>query len=106
MKNKPNISRKRNVQETFFGLVVKKSKQYNKSDYKDLIASLFLSPQITSEHVKRYMKQLEDGTLSYNRLLKLAGNGVQQLVQYQLEGLDLSEVLHDKIQDWVNVFGV
>lgn len=105
MKKRHIASSGTKTKDMFFGLVVKKSKQYNKSDYKDLIASLFLSPQITSEHVKRYVKQLEDGTLSYNRLLKLAGNGVQQLVQYQLEGIVLSEVLHNKIQDWVNAFG-
>lgn len=104
MKTSKNTSNCKNADAKFFGLPVKCSKK-NRPSYEKLIANLFLHPQITSEHVKRYMDQLNRGIVSVDRLLKLTDNGVNDLIGYKSTGVNLSEIMYDKIQDWINSFG-
>ena len=104
MKTTPNTSTNTNVDSKFFGLPIKCLKA-NRPDYERLIANLFLHPQITSEHVKRYMDQLNTGIVSIEMLLRLTANGVNHLFVYKSSGANLSEIMHDKIQDWTNTFG-
>lgn len=100
-KNTPNNSK---PEIKFFGLPVRCSKT-DRPAYEKLIASLFLHPQITSEHVKRYLDLLDKKIMSIDRLSKLIDSGVNNLLYYQSTGCNLSETMHDKIQDWVEAFG-
>lgn len=88
----------------FFGLPIICSKT-DRPVYERLIANLFLHPQITSEHVKRYIDQLSRRMLSIERLLRLTSDGVEGLLLNQSLGIDLSELMHDKIQDWIGALG-
>ena len=89
MKTAQNTSTDTNVDSKFFGLPIKCHKAY-RSDYEKLIATLFLHPQITSEHVKRYMEQLDRRMVSIERLLRLTSDGVDGLFLNQSLGIDLS----------------
>ena len=104
MKKNQNPSDSSNTQNKFFGLAID-CKKSQKLDYEKLMAKLFLNPEITSEHVKYYITQLENGSLSMKRLMELAENGVNKLHSFQHVGLELSEILHDKIQDWYDTIG-
>ena len=104
MKTNKNTPNKTNANDQFFGLPVLCSKT-DRPAYERLIANLFLHPQITSEHVKRYMDQLNRRMLSIERLLRLTSDGVESLFINQSLGIDLPELMHDKIQDWINAFG-
>ena len=104
MKTNKNTSNSQNADAKFFGLPVRCSKT-DRPIYEKLIASLFLHPKITSEHVKRYMDQLNRGNVSIDRLLRLTSDGVDGLFLNQSLGIDLSELMQDKIQDWTNTFG-
>lgn len=104
MKTNKNTSNSQNADAKFFGLPLKCSKT-DRPAYERLIANLFLHPQITSEHVKRYMEQLNCRMLSIERLLRLTSDGVEGLFLNQSLGIDLSEIMHDKIQDWTDAFG-
>lgn len=102
MKTNKNTSTTSNAK--FFGLPIMCSKT-DRPVYERLIANLFLHPQITSEHVKRYIDQLNRKMLSIERLLRLTSDGVEGLFLNQSLGIDLSELMHDKIQDWIGAFG-
>lgn len=104
MKNAKNTANNKNADNKFFGLTVKCSKA-NRANYEKLVANMFLHPQITPEHVKRYMGLLEGGAVSINTLLKLTEKGVQSLLTKLSQGSNLTEILHNKIQDWTDVFG-
>lgn len=93
-----------NADDLFFGIPFICDKS-NRQDYEKLAAKLFLNPHITSEHVWRYIDQLERGMMTVTRLLKLTDNGVQDFLYYQSSESDLSVIMHDKIQDWTNAFG-
>lgn len=104
MKTNKNTTNSLNADAKFFGIPVKCSKT-DRSTYERLVANLFLHPQITSEHVKRYMEQLDRRMVSIERLLRLTSDGVDGLFLNQSLGIDLSKLMHDKIQDWTNTFG-
>lgn len=104
MKTNKNTSNSQNADAKFFGLPLMCSKT-DRPAYERLIANLFLHPQITSEHVKRYMDQLNRRMFSIERLLRLTSDGVDGLFLNQSLGIDLTELMHDKIQDWINAFG-
>lgn len=103
MKTTPNTSNT-NADALFFGIPFICDKS-SRQDFEKLVAKLFLNPQITSEHVRRYIDQLERGIMTVNRLLKLTDNGVQDFLSYQSSESDLSAIMHDKIQDWAEAFG-
>ena len=105
MKTDKTSSTDTNVDPVFFGIPLNCSKA-NRAKYKKLIARLFLNPKIKSRYVTRYIVQLEKGLISIDRLLKLIDNGVLQGDLFnQPNGSNLSENMHDKIQDWIKVFG-
>lgn len=104
MKTNKNTSNSQNADAKFFGIPVKCSKT-DRPTYEKLIVNLFLHPQITSEHVKRYMDQLNRGIMPMERLFRLTANGADGLFLNQSLGADLSEIMHDKIHDWTDAFG-
>ncbi len=104
MKTTPNTLKHTNEEALFFGIPVMCDKS-SRQDFKTLIAKLFFNPQITPEHVIRYLDQLQRGIISVDRLLKLIDKGMQAPLLYRSSESDLSELMHDKIQDWTNTFG-
>lgn len=105
MKTNKTSSNNSNVDPVFFGIPLNCSKA-NRAKYQKLIAGLFLNPKIKSRYVTRYIVQLEKGLISIDRLLKLIDNGVLQGDSFnQPNGSNLSENMHDKIQDWIVAFG-
>lgn len=103
MKTTPNTLKNTNEEALFFGIPLMCDKS-SRQDFKTLVAKLFLNPQITPEHVIRYLDQLQRGIVSVDRLLKLTDKGMQAPLLYQSSESDLSS-MHDKIQEWTETFG-
>lgn len=73
MKTTSSTLKSTNEDDLFFGNPVMCDKS-SRQDFKTLVAKLFLNPQITPEHVIRYLDQLQRGIMSMDRLLKLTDN--------------------------------
>lgn len=104
MKNNKNTPKSQNACDKFFGITINCSKT-DRPVYEMLIAKLFLHPKITSEHVKRYLDQLERGIVSIDRLMKFTENGVTNFLYYQSVERNLSQIMLKKIEDWTASFG-
>lgn len=77
----------------------------SRQDFMELMARLFINPQVSPEHAKHYIKQLKNGSMSINRLLELADKGVQDVLFKRSLGTNISDLTDKKIREWIEVLG-
>lgn len=104
MKTKKNDSNNTKTNVTFFGISVNCNKK-DRTDYKKLIAYFFLHPQVTPEHINRYLEQLDKGVLPIERLLNQAEKSVNRYYNSPIETVNLPVIMGEKIRDWIDSFG-
>jgi len=90
----------------FLGVPFVKDKKIKQDDQKELIANLFLNPQITVAHVEYYLSQIESGQMSIWRIMKMSTKGLATIKSYKSLESQFSDVMQKKIKQWYEVFGV
>ena len=87
----------------YFGVDVKENKNF---DVRDIVARLFLCPNISPEQAVKMLNMLEKGTLSLNRILKITDDGIQELHTMKNAGEDVSARMRQKLWLWDDKFGL
>ena len=87
----------------YFGVSVKENKNF---DVRDIVARLFLCPNISPEQAVKMLNMLEKGTLSLNRILKITDDGIQELHTMKNAGEDVSARMRQKLWLWDDMFGL
>lgn len=85
--------------EKFFGIDVAKD---DSIDYQNIIAQMFMCPNLTPEHAVHYIAMLENDELSVERLLETIDDEMFQTAIYNDNS---NEVMYDKLKDWESKFG-
>lgn len=85
--------------ETFFGIDVVKD---DSIDYRNLIAQMFMCPNLTPDHVVQYISMIEDDELTVEKLLETIDNEMFQTAVYNDNS---DEVMYDKLKEWEEDFG-
>lgn len=86
---------------TYFGIKIDNAG--NDINYHDLIARLFLCPNITCDHVSYFLSKLETGEMSWEKISELAN---AEFIYFSISKPSIEEAnaLTEKITEWEKVF--